>query len=317
MHTKTYRIQNWAQYNRALIQRGSLTVWIDEQGVKKWRASARKSHPGRPQVYSDDSILMMLILREVFHLPLRALQGFVISVFQFMRLSLPVPSYPQISRRAQGLHRKFGRLNHRRPSDIVFDSTGLKVYGEGEWKVRVHGKGKRRTWRKLHLALDPESHDIILCEMTGCGAADSQVGQRMMDRLPRGFKTIYGDGAYDGAGFRRKTYERSARCLVPPPKNASYKGSRDGWQGERDADLATIEGLGGGEQGRRLWKQLSGYHRRSLGETGFYRMKTMLGANLKARSWGCQHSEVICKCLIINRMNKLGMPKGRWLEADA
>lgn len=78
MQTRSrYRIQNWTEYNRALIQRGSITVWIDENSIKKWLSSFHTCKAGRPETYSDDAILMMLILREVYSRSLRSLQGFV------------------------------------------------------------------------------------------------------------------------------------------------------------------------------------------------------------------------------------------------
>ena len=99
---------------------------------------------------------------------------------------------------------------------------------------------------------------------------------------------------------------------MPPPKDATYKRAYGGWERERDACLAAIEGFGGGEEGRRLWKICSQYHQRSLVETALFRVKKMFGERLKARSKGAQESESICKCLAINRMNKLGLPKGAW-----
>src|ERR1700743_45704 len=137
-------IRNWPEYNKALIERGSINIWIEEKTVKNWFSSHHTCKAGRPATYSDEAILMMLMVREVYKCTLRALQGFVQSIFSKMGLNLPVPSYSQISRRAKSLHKKICRLTEgREVHDIVFDSTGLKVYGEGEWKVRKYGKSKR------------------------------------------------------------------------------------------------------------------------------------------------------------------------------
>jgi hypothetical protein len=73
----TYRIRNWPEYNRALIQRGSITIWIEENSVRNWFSSSHTSQAGRPATYSNEAILMMLLLREVYKLTLRGLQGFV------------------------------------------------------------------------------------------------------------------------------------------------------------------------------------------------------------------------------------------------
>lgn len=314
MQTETkYKIGNWAEYNRALIQRGSITIWIEEESLKKWYSTTHTCMAGRPTTYSDDAILMLLTLREVFKLTLRSLEGFAKSVLRLMGLDLLIPSYTQISRRAQTLHKRIQRLFcGKKKCDIIFDSTGLKVYGEGEWKVRTHGKSKRRIWRKFHVGIDAETQNILCCELTGNNGSDGKAAEKMLGRMSKEVKSARGDGAYDSHHFRKKVHELGGVCIVPPPRDATYKGAESGWERERDDCLAAIEGFGGGDQGRKLWKIFSGYHVRSLAETAMFRIKKMFGENLKARSWGGQQSEAISKCLIINKMNKLGMPKGKW-----
>ena len=159
------RIKNWNQYNQALINRGSLDVWISADLLEQWGVSEQSGKRGRPRVFSDECILLMLTLRVVFSLPLRALQGFVTSLFDMRGFSLPVPSYTQICRRSKALDKKLKRLTRRRPKRIVLDSTGLKVYGDGEWKAKKHGSKKQRRWVKLHLSLCPDTHTIIDMEL--------------------------------------------------------------------------------------------------------------------------------------------------------
>ena len=118
-----YRIRNWNEYNRSLIQRGSLTVWLSEDAVKKWIAPRKIGKKGRPELFSDDAILTALMIRFVFHLPLRALQGFLTSLVLMLAVGLPVPSYSQICRRAKSLGQELKRLSLKNISDIVIDST--------------------------------------------------------------------------------------------------------------------------------------------------------------------------------------------------
>ena len=313
MQDRKYRLRNWAQYNQSLIKRGSITLWMDESAIKNWLSFSATGKSGRPETYSDEAILMLLVLRERWNLTLRTLVGFVASLFEKMGIALPVPSYSQISRRAQTLHKKIEQLTRKGVQHIIFDSTGLKVYGEGEWKVKIHGKGKRRTWRKFHVGIDAETQEIITCELTSNSEGDAATANKMLKRIPGRLKSIRGDGAYDASELRKTGHLKGAKMIVPPPKNATYKGSTDGWERERDASLAEIEGLGGGQEGRKLWKKLIGYHKRSLVETTIFRVKRMLGERLKARSSGAQRTEVICKCLVINKMNKIGLPKGQWV----
>jgi hypothetical protein len=235
-----------------------------------------------------------------------------------MGLNLPVPSYSQISRRAKSLHKKVNRLTQgKKTCHIIFDSTGLKVRGEGEWKVKIHGKSKRRTWRKFHIGVDAETQDIICCELTGNDKGDAEMAEQMLAKLPCKVKSARGDGAYDASRFRKKVHEKGGVCIVPPPKDARYKGTAEmGWEKERDDAIATMDGFGGGDIGRRLWKRCSGYYERSLAETAMFRIKRIFGGGLKARLIESQKMEVICKCMIINRMNKLGMPRFAW-ECEA
>lgn len=311
----TYRIRNWAEYNKALIQRGSITVWMDEKAIKNWFSSYHTCRVGRPATYSDEAILMLLILREVYKLSLRSLQGFVLSLFTAMGHDIRVPSYSQISRRAKLLHKRVNRLTEgKQARHIIFDSTGLKVYGEGEWKVKVHGKGRRRTWRKFHIGIDAETQDILCCELTGNNKGDAEIAEQMLGKLPCKVKSARGDGAYDASRFRKKVHDKGGVCIVPPPRDATYKGKKEvGWEEERDDAIAAIHGFGGDERGRKLWKICSGYHERSLVETAMFRIKKMFGEGLKSRSIGGQKTEAICKSMVINKMNGLGMPKFEWV----
>ncbi|KAF3363013.1 putative transposase [Chlamydiales bacterium STE3] len=256
-----------------------------------------------------------MILREVYKRSLRSLQGFVQSLFTAMGLSLPVPSYSQISRRATSLHKRVSQLTKgKQARHIIFDSTGLKVHGEGEWKIKVHGKSKRRTWRKFHIGVDAKTQDIVCCELTRNDRGDAEIAERMLENLPCKVKSVRGDGAYDPSRFRKKVHDKGGTCIVELPRDAAYKGKEEsGWEKERDDAIATIHGFGGDEIGRKLWKMCSGYHERSLVETAMFRVKKLLGDRLKARSMGSQKTEAICKCMVINKMNKLGMPRFDWV----
>ncbi len=169
---------------------------------------------GRPATYSDEAILMMLILREVYKCSLRSLQGFMQSLFQIMNLHLPVPSYSQISRRAKTLYKRVNRLTQgKKACHIIFDSTGLKVHGEGEWKVRVHGTSKRRTWRKLHIGIDAETQDIICCELTGNNKGDAEIAEQMLGKLPCKVKSARVTELMMLVGFGRRFMKREEFVL--------------------------------------------------------------------------------------------------------
>ena len=174
MSKTRYHIRNWKDYNKSLIQRGSITVWFSEDAINKWYATSTGKR-GRPSIYSDDAILTALLIRVIFHLPLRALEGFLSLLVLALGIFLQTPSYSQICRRAQLLGKHLRCLSKRKITDLVIDSTGLKVYGEGEWKVRQHGYSKRRTWRKLHLAVCPDSNEIIFVKLTENKTSDHKI----------------------------------------------------------------------------------------------------------------------------------------------
>lgn len=303
-----YKILNWSDYNKSLINRGSITFWFSEDTIKKWVSCKETGEKGRPEIYSDEAILCALIIREVYRLPLRALQGFLNSLLSILGLNLPVPSYSQISRRSARLGKKLRRLFKREAKDIVFDSSGLKVYGEGEWKVKVHGKSKRRTWKKIHIGIDPTTQEVVFCDLTKNSVPDSDVACSFLNEMKGKINRAWGDGSFDDKHFREKIFQMEGEAIVPPPRNATYKGCRDGWQRKRDLDIAAIHILGADERARKIWKKLVGYHKRSLAETAFSRIKRILGPNLKARKFENQIVECQIKCLIMNEMLSLGMP---------
>lgn len=317
--TTKYRIRNWAEYNRALVQRGSLTIWFSPEAVEGWLC-VKEGKKGRPTLYSHEAILCALMLKAVYHLPFRALRGLLLSLVMLLGVGLPIPCYTRICRRAKILGQQIKNLSSRRPTDLVFDSTGLKVYGEGEWKVRQHGKSKRRIWKKIHLAICPDSHDIILECLTGNEIADCEVAVALQHQIPKSVKRSYGDGAYDKDGCYRMFHSLGIEPIIPPQKNGVVHNSQTKpWLQARNDSIRELAGWQSLEEqegdGRRLWKKLRGYHRRSIGETAMYRLKALFGSSLKCKHMCYQKAEIFSKCLTINRMNALGMPKGEWITA--
>lgn len=309
---KRRRIINWTQYSKALVQRGSISLWLSDEVIKKWNHPEHQWRNGRPHEYSDDAILCLLAIRAVYNLALRALQGFVQNLFERLGIKLKVPHFTTIARRAAALSSRLPKLSNRRPTDIVLDSSGLKIYGEGEWKIRQHGVGKRRTWRKLHIALDPHTHEIMIGELTTATEADCRMGASLLRCVPKSVKRVFGDGAYDKKTFRKSAQEQRMKPIVPPPRNAKMSSDPSDPCRERDEAIACIELFGGNEEGRKAWKILSGYHIRSLVETAFFRIKTLFGSRLRSRLMTTQRTEAHIKCFILNRFSNLGMPKGFW-----
>ena len=313
--TKKHPIRNWSAYNQALINRGNLTIWIEDT-PKKWMSSTQTGKKGCPKTYSDDAILLALVLRSMYHLPLRALEGFITSLFQMMHSTLPVPCYTQICRRAAHLDKSLPRLSSKTPTDVVFDSTGVKVYGEGEWKVRQHGKGKRRIWKKVHLAICPQSHEIIMSELTESTATDGKVCEKMIPHLPESVKNVLADGAYDQGGVYQELHKKDIKSIIPPRKNSKPKNLDEApWYKDRNEALQEISTNDNQAEGRKAWKQSSGYHTRSLVETAMFRFKCIFGGNFRSRETRRQKAELFAKSIAMNKMTQLGMPQRERIAA--
>ena len=304
-----YRIRNWKQYNDALVRRGSLTLWVDQETLQAWRYQG-PSRRGAQFRFSDPAIECLLTLRCVYHLTLRATEGFARSLFELMEVDLAVPDYTTLCRRAATVRITLPR-KATGPLRLVLDGTGLKVYGEGEWKVRQHGYSKRRTWLKLHLAVDPLTHEIQAAMVTDPGVTDAETVPAL-EQVENPIESAAADGAYD----RREVYDalegRSARAVVPPRRDAKIKrhGNTSGPRLARDENLRRIRQIG-----RSAWKEESGYHERSLAETAMFRMKTIFGDGVSSRSPGQQATEAGIRCRALNIMTHQGMPQSERVAA--
>ena len=131
----------------------------------------------------------------MFNLYLRALEGFTSSVFQLANVPLTSTSYSYISKRAKTVDIQYRAPSRGPVPHVVIDSTSLKVYGEGEWKMRKHGKEKRHVWRKLYPALDANTHEIVAGELSVVSVADNEVLPALLNLLRRGIGQVSADGA--------------------------------------------------------------------------------------------------------------------------
>ncbi len=301
-----YRVKNWSEYEKALVQRGSITFWLSGNFEQVWLYTGEKQR-GSQFDYSDKAIEIMLTLKEVFHLTNRGVEGFVRSLFQMMKIDLPVPDHSTLSKRGKTLKVKLPRKTSS-SLNLVLDSTGLKIYGEGEWKVRKHGYSKRRTWRKLHLGADPENGEIQAVLLTKNNISDDATVKELLEQIEQPLLACAADGAYD----KRKVYDAlnkhspDVRILIPPRKNARIwqHGNSKAERLKRDENLRYIR-----KHGRQQWKEDSGYHMRSLAETAMFRLKTIFGNELSARLLETQTTQALIRCWALNKMTHLGMPE--------
>ncbi|MCX8905421.1 IS5-like element ISVpa3 family transposase [Vibrio parahaemolyticus] len=296
-----YKTTNWKQYNKALINRGSLTFWIDEEAIRQWKQS-KQDKRGRPRQFSDLAITTALMVKRVFSMPLRALQGFIDSVFSLANVPIVCPHYSCISRRAKQVEVSFKPKTRGAIQHLAIDATGLKVYGEVEWKVKKHGiDGKRRVWRKLHLAVDTSTHEIVAAELSLLNVTDAEVLPNLLKQTRRRIIEISGDGAYDTRDCHDAIRFKRAVPLIPPREGAAF------WENGHPRNLAVgCQRLYGSNN---KWKKRYGYHKRSLSEAAMYRVKQLLGGRLSLRNYNAQVGETYAMIKALNKLTGLGMPE--------
>jgi hypothetical protein len=279
--------------------------------LKGWFDGRQSGRRGASLTYSNAAIQAILLLKAVYGLPLRGVQGFARSIVSLMGLALPIPHYSTLSRRQIGLELVMPRLRAGQAIHLVVDSTGCKVYGEGEWKVRVHGASKRRTWRKLHLGVDEESGEIVAAVVSSNNVSDGEVLPMLLEQVEAPIVQLSGDGGYDQRPCyqvlekRQQEQEQKLKVTVPPRRGARIwqHGNSQQERLARDENLRHIRAVG-----RQRWKQESGYHRRSLAETAMSRYKQMVGDKLRSREFQRQCTEAFVGVLMLNKMTALGMP---------
>jgi len=295
-----YKVTNWRDYNDALRQRGDFTIWFTEDAIAGWRP-AKTGGRGRPQEYSNVAIETAELIRQVFHLPLRQTEGLMTSLARVMKADIAIPDFSSISRRSIELPAHILTKAMEPGSVVIVDSTGLKVYGKDEWHQEKHDIPARRTWRKLHLAID-EKHQILACELTTPEVGDSTAIPDMLDQITTSFDTFLADGAYDGDPVSEAVFGKQSdvQVVIPPHKTAvvSVTGHT-----QRDQHIQTIA-----ELGRIAWQQITGYSMRNYVELAMQRYKHIFGNTMKARALPQQKTEAWVSASALNRMTNLGMP---------
>jgi len=307
-----YRVTNWSEYNKALKQRGSITFWFSEDVQEKWLTNEKTGKRGASQTYSDLAIETFLTVMALYKLPLRAAEGFIHSIFALADIKLGVPEYSTVSRRRIGLNVVLPRKVSESMIHVVIDSTGIKIFGEGEWKVRQHGYSKRRTWRKLHLAVNEATCEIVACVVSENSLTDGETLPDLLEQIPEPIEQVSTDGAYDWFSCYESIAQRQAKAAIPPRENAKIKQRKKvGVESlPRDENLRRIRQIG-----RKNWKIESGYHRRSLAETSMFRFKQIFGGSVHSRSFESQAVDLFVRCALLNRMTWLGMPVSEKIDA--
>jgi len=300
-----YRVKNWAEYDKALRDRGDITLWISQDAIDAWTPPQTGKRGAQP-VYSNLAIETALSLRLIFDQPLRQTEGFLRSILKLMHLTLPCPDHTTLSRRNATVvvRRKINRVPQG-PVDVIVDSTGLKVCGQGEWHSQKHGEKKVKRWKKLHVGVDDQGR-IIASTVTESNEQDPSQVPDLLDQIDEEIGRFIGDGIFDQEPVYTSVKQHSpgARVIIPPRKDAVLSPTASTAPTQRDQHLLEIE-----RDGRFVWKRMSGYYDQSRAENAFARFKRTFGGRLRAKRDESQEREASLACQLLNRMLELGRPQ--------
>ena len=295
-----YHVQNWASYDRALVNRGDITIWLSTTAIAAWEPDGAGTR-GAQRKYSDLAIETALTLRLLFHLPLRQAEGFLASLFVLMGLDLQSPDHTTLSRRGQRLDLTLRVRPRRADRHLIIDSTGLSIIGEGEWATAKHGGRGRRGWKKLHLGVD-QTGVIVAHALTEARVDDATTGVELIEAVTDDVTRVTADAAYDTVVFYDAAGARGATVVVPPAKTARVSRRRPRSR-VRDRTVTTVKSIG-----RRRWKKRTHYHQQARVENAFFRYKSIIGDGLRARTPGGRTAETLLACNILNAMTDMGRP---------
>lgn len=211
---KRYAVKNWKRYNNALVNRGDFTFYFCEEVVDAWEHENEAKVNGRPFTYSDVAIETLLTIRELFRLPYRQTEGFGRALAKLMNAGVAIPHHTSLVKRAAKLKVLIDIDLAKGPINVVVDSTGLKVFGDGEWRRKKHGVDKRRTFRKVHLAVDPASHTIVAQLLAESNVHDATPLKPLLEQFGREVQTFYGDGAYDTWAVREHLQGKNIHQII-------------------------------------------------------------------------------------------------------
>jgi hypothetical protein len=303
-YTTAYRVNNWAAYDKALRDRGDITLWISQDAIDAWTPPQTGKRGAQP-VYSNLAIETTLALRLIFDQPLRQTEGFLRSILKLMNLTLPCPDHTTLSRRhATVVVRRTIVRAPQGPMDVIVDSTGLKVCGQGAWHRQQHGEKKVKRWKKLHVGVDDRGH-MVASTVTESHEQDPSHVPKLLDQIDRDIDRFIAGGIYDGEPVYAAVLDHSpgVRVIIPPRKGAVVSLTASTSPTQRDHHVVAIE-----RTGRFAWKRTSGYDDQADAEHAFSRFKRVFGDRLRAKRDAAQEREASLACQVLNRMLELGRP---------
>lgn len=302
-----YKVSHWREYNNALRNRANIEIWISDDIIHSWYEKDRVyDGNGTPKKFTDLAIITCHEIRQVFRLALRQCQGFMNAIFKMKALNIKSPDYSCLSKRLALLTIQSPRYRKTESADksvvaIALDSTGLKRFGRGEWHQEKYKLSAKRSWRKLHIAVD-NKHIIHGNDLTDRFTADCQSVETLSKQITCKVDHVTADGAYDKNPVYEilSNYFKGAGIIIPPDSDAVYDKNN---HTRRNGNVQEIKALG-----RMAWQRIRQYGYRNYSELAIQRYKRILGSTLHARDFVRQKIESMIGCGVLNKMTRLGMP---------
>jgi len=321
--------RNWSCYNQRLVKIARVDFYLSQEAIDNWYYRDSRS-PGGKKIYSDHVIEMGLMMKEFYGLGYRQTEGFISSILSLSGYKdLLPPDYTTISRRCGNLSVKIRnkkrsfRLDSLRSKGgslvVAIDSTGLSLYNYSDWHNLKHKEKSIRNidrWRKLHIAIDVKSGEILSALSTNSREHDCRHLPALLDNIDDDIAAVCADMAYDNLDCRRAIMQKKAQQLIPPRRRA-IEYSKNSYYNkvvenkkileERDEAIKYIRDNTVAdtktEDARRLWKRKVGYHQRSLVETTMYQIKAHLGDRLTNKKEKTRDVQSLIKCKVVNMIN--------------
>lgn len=293
--------RNWSKYNKQLKRRGALDLFITEDAMKKWHHNEQKVKGGN-KLYSDLTIILCLQFRQLFKIALRQTEGLIASILRLMQIPFRTPDYSTLSRRTASLNVEIPQYKLSKNVVLLIDASGLKIYEAGEWAKRKRGYNRHKMWRKLHIIIDGDTQEIIACDLTLNSVDDAEMTEGLLKAVEKPYEKLVGDTGYD----KRKVYDpldvMGITPVIKPQKNAVKSNKGSPAYEERNKAVECLQD----KEKKKRWKKETGYSRRALVETAFYRYKVTFGDKLLARKLENQRVEARLNCAILNKMLSVG-----------
>lgn len=291
--------RDWKEYNKELVNRGKLNFWITSNLWKIWFAKPQKRN-GRPFIYSDELIKAMLYIRFHYNLSLRATQGFFESFVKMQGADFRVPSYSQLSKRAAKLRFPNTLINGKKVTDLVLDTTGLKMFGAGEWRAEKYGG--RKAWKKLHVALDPASGKLVMAQISDDKTHDTTYMERALQMINQKKGKVLFDGIADSTNCYKLAQKYNKQLVTPPKKGAVIR--EEAFLDKRNEAIRVIRALGNDRLARSTWGKMVGYNRRVIIESAIARWKRLFGGGLRSACPYRIQTEICVKAMMFNEIQE-------------